>query len=63
MELARCGTADPFREMKSMHRVHPMIGEVLRLLVQGEPERGMAQCEQNMKAVHQFSGDGTWKTA
>ena len=53
----------PFGKYRSMKRVFLMLGEILKSLLKGNSELAAAQCVQDMKAIHQFATDGTWKAA
>lgn len=52
-----------WHQFKSMHRVFLMMGEALRLHSAGQHDQCGAQLVQNMKAIHQFASDGSWRVA
>jgi hypothetical protein len=52
-----------FGKYRSMLRIYVACGAVEELLHQGQVDIAHAQLIQVLKALHQFSVDGSWKTA
>ena len=46
-----------------MERAFVMLNAALKELLKGNSDLAAAPAVQNMKALHQFSTDGTWKAA